>query len=277
MTLDSIIKQTMSLEDIEIFVADDGSSVNMKSLCFSYANQVDIKYRWQEDMGFRAGSARNMGIRESKATLCVFIDCGIILHPNCLREHYAVYKKHGENNVTIGYIYGNDTNLDREEMCHIVHNMSPADAISQLHKLEYRDTRESLYYELGDDLTHWLAPWVVLWSLHFSVSTSFLRDNKIYFDEYFTTWGCEDNDFGIHLCNCNALFTLARNAKAIHYPPVKSSYQRLQSEPKFRENFFSNKQYVTSKYPDNRAVQLWNEKGFRNVNRILMQEKGCRS
>ena len=260
-TLESIARQEFPLDEIEILVVDDGSQVDMKPVLLPYLDRVDIRYYWHRDEGFHLAAVRNAGIHMAKGEVCLFIYCGVIVTSGCLGEHYRLYQENGEKLCVIGYILGNDTTSDLEEMRQIIDTHSPDEAAALMVERNMIDGRERTYQGMGDDLSTWPAPYTVLWGLHFSVPRAFLRENNIFFDEYFTTWGCEDNDFGIQLAHQGAKFVLARRAVAIHYPPQVRSYDRLHSDPKFRAGWQKNRDYVKEKYPDDPLVQLWLAKG----------------
>lgn len=272
-TLNALLIQTMPSEHFEVIVADDGSSIDMKSVIREYQTKLTIRYFWQEDKGFRPGTARNMGIKFAKGKLCVFFDCGVIPTGGCLEEYYRRYQETGERVVLIGYIYGNDIYSDTSEMRAIIDTHNPNEAVRIMDEKNMCDGREKAYLEFGDRIAAWPAPWTVLWSLHFAVPTMFMRKNNIYFDPYFNAWGAEDNEFGIQLQNQGAVYILCRSAKAIHYPAEVRSIDKLKDDDKFAMNFVRNREYIVSKYPENRAVKIWHEEGWIKVNRILLTEQ----
>ena len=63
LTLGSIARQDFPLEDLEVLVCDDGSHLDMKAVGEEFSGSFSVRYFWQEDQGFRPGTARNMGIR----------------------------------------------------------------------------------------------------------------------------------------------------------------------------------------------------------------------
>lgn len=272
-TLNALVLQTMPTSEFEVIIGDDGSSVDMRSSIADFSDKLSLKYFWQEDKGFCPGSARNMGIRMAEGELCVFFDSGVVPVSSCLEEHYRVYAEVGERVVILGYIYGNDTHSDLNEMREIVDSYTPDEAAKLMQERSMMDGREKLYAEFGEELNQWPAPWVALWSLHFSVPTKFMRENNIYFDEHFNTWGSEDNEFGIQLLEYGAIYTLCRSAQAIHYPAKIRSYEKLKIDKQFCDNFRKNQEYVVSKYSTNRSVRLWYEEGWVKVNRILLEEQ----
>ncbi|MDR3139703.1 MAG: glycosyltransferase [Treponema sp.] len=275
MTLNSLRNQNYPPDNFEIIIADDGSPENIKDYLDkkSPAIPAAVRYFRQDDRGFRPGAARNMGIRNANGKICLFIDCGVLLEKNCLQRHFDIHAKGSGNEVVIGYVYGMDKDSDLNEMREIVDGNSVEDAVVKMHERNMIDGRESLYREHGDDLSLWPAPWIALWSLHFSAPANFLKTNSIYFDDYFNTWGCEDNDFGIQLHKKNCRYVLNREAKSIHYPPKVRSYDRLK-DPEFKNNFKKNQQYIVNKYPEDEGVKLWYEAGMFKANRILLERSG---
>ncbi len=268
LTMDSILGSDFPLDEVEILVCDDGSSPSMKAVAEEYAGRIDFRHFWQEDLGFRPGTARNMGIRAARGQLCLFLDSGVVVASGCLKEHYRLYQQHGPKMVAIGYIYGNDLHSDLDEMREIIDTHAPDEAAAIMEERQMLDGRERDYAVGGDILYRWQAPWMELWSLHFSVPTAFMRDNNVYFDEFFCTWGCEDNDFGIVLHGLGGKFVLAREAKAIHYPAKVRSYDRLHNDPDFRAGWLKNKEYLKQKHKDHPLVQLWLEKGGKPIKEL---------
>lgn len=274
LTIDSILGSDFPLDQIEVLVCDDGSQPSLLPVVDEYSQRICARHFWQEDKGFRPGTARNMGIRAAKGELCLFLDSGVIVTSGCLSEHYRIYQQHGPRLVTIGYIYGNDLTSDLDEMRGIIDSNAPDQAAAIMDELGMKDGRERDYAACGDQLWRWQAPWIVLWSLHFAVPTEFMRENGIYFDEFFNTWGCEDNDFGICLHGKGGKFVLARDARAIHYPARVRSYDRLHNDPDFRAGWLKNKEYLKEKHKDHPIVQLWlGEGGGRAVKALPLLEE----
>lgn len=261
LTLNSILLQDFSLEEIEVLVVDDGSTIDMEKVTNCFADKFLIRYFWQQDKGFCPGTARNMGIRVASGAVCVFLDSGVILTKKCLEKHFQRYQEYGEKLCVIGYTLGNDTCSDLDEMRQIIDKHTPDEAEIIMRERNMLDGRERMYKNMGDDLALWPAPYTMLWSMHFSVPTKFMQENSLYFDEYFSTWGCEDNDFGITLLKCGARYVLARDAVAIHYPAHARSYDKLHNDPDFRAGWQKNREYLRKKYADDKVVQRWLQKG----------------
>ena len=272
LTLDSILAQKFPLEELEVLIVDDGSQIDMKSIAEEYADRISVRYFWQEDLGFRPGTARNMGIREAKGKLCIFLDCDIIVTSHCFTELYQIYQTYGETSVILGYLYGTDLQADLDEMREVLDTYSPDEAVLIMEKRNMGEGRERTYAAMGDNLSQWPAPFTMLWGAFFAVPTSFMRENHIYFDEYFRTWGCEDNDFGIQLYQHGGRYILARKAKAMHYPAKVRSYYKMKNDPIIHEGWRQNREYLKKKYANNRLVQLWLEKGGWAANHPELEE-----
>src|SRR5258708_4083133 len=110
LTLSSVLRQTIDLALVNVIVVDDGSNDNTKEIVRSYAGKVKLLYLFQEDRGYRVASARNMGLNNCSADICVFIDAGIILESGCLQEHFEFHSNYDRPASAIGYVYGFDEN-----------------------------------------------------------------------------------------------------------------------------------------------------------------------
>lgn len=96
-TLKHLANQDLPKRDFEIIVVDDGSDddsqVAVKSLVDSWGNSLAFTYlffprlkpRKMGDHQFRAGVARNLGVKHSQAPLLVFLDSDILTPPHYLR------------------------------------------------------------------------------------------------------------------------------------------------------------------------------------------------
>ncbi|MFK2878135.1 glycosyltransferase [Rhodanobacter hydrolyticus] len=85
--LQSVAAQTR-LPD-EVIVADDGSGAETRELIARIARDfpVPLRHAWQEDLGFRAASCRNLGIAMAKGDYVILIDGDMILHRDFVADH----------------------------------------------------------------------------------------------------------------------------------------------------------------------------------------------
>jgi GT2 family glycosyltransferase len=192
----------------------------------SFADRLDIRYFWQEDLGFRAGQARNMGVENARAEVCVLLDSGILAHSNLLREHVDTHEAADGPIALLGYVYCFMINPDPEgadEMDRIIDYDDPDGSIEMLReKGKWPDLRDEYYAKYTDDYGVEPAPWAIFFTCNASVSTTQVREVGM-FDEAFNGWGGEDIDLAYRLHRAGAYFMLNRDALSLHVPHERES------------------------------------------------------
>lgn len=248
LTLESIVKQNINLRDIEVIVCDDGSSDDTKSATYSFSKKLNIKYLFQEDKGFRAGKARNMGIKAADSNLCIFVDTGILLGSNTINEYIKCYES-DNNTVIIGTVLGfHDLNANEDILTKVVDIRDIDKSIDTLMDKKVYDSRERYYNKYGEDLSKWKAPWVIMWGCNVGISKDSLLRVGL-FDEYYNTWGGEDTDLGIALYKNNNKFISNKKCVAVDTPHAK--HHSMISEPKeFQMKLIGKAKYMNDKYND---------------------------
>lgn len=85
--LDSAARQTR-LPD-EVIVADDGSNAITADLIAAAARDypVPLRHVWQEDLGFRAGRARNLAILAAQGEYVLLLDGDMVLERHFVADH----------------------------------------------------------------------------------------------------------------------------------------------------------------------------------------------
>jgi GT2 family glycosyltransferase len=85
------------IKDLEIIVADDGSSGeslnNIKRIIKIFSEKFAIKHVWHEDKGFRKTLILNKAAKESTGELLVFLDCDVVPEPDLLSKYIKYYNK----------------------------------------------------------------------------------------------------------------------------------------------------------------------------------------
>jgi len=72
-------------DSCEIIIADDGSTgVRTREVIdqFMVSCPVRVHHAWQQDRGFRAATARNLGVHYARGEILVFLDHDIVVPPN---------------------------------------------------------------------------------------------------------------------------------------------------------------------------------------------------
>lgn len=88
--IDGLAAQTD--RDFEVRIADDGSREDTRELVQSMASSagIPIAHVWQEDLGFRAGAARNRAAAGARGDYLVFLDGDCVPRPDFIKQHRAL-------------------------------------------------------------------------------------------------------------------------------------------------------------------------------------------
>ncbi len=216
LTLASLAAQTLEKARFEVIVIDDGGSDGSEQVVADFSHSLSIRYFWQQDRGFRAGKARNVGTMMAEAELILYIDCGVLLASDCLVQHLRLHQI--PEQVVIGYVYGFEADFHQVQTCLRQVDCSDANAgIQALRQARYMDVRQQQYDVLGSQIGQWPAPYDIFWTCHVSAQRQQLIAAGL-FDETFDTWGGEDVDLGLRLHQRQNRFVLATDACSMHLP-----------------------------------------------------------
>ncbi len=239
-TLQSLIGQTMNKADFEVVIVDDGSTDDTFDMIKTYEGLLNFKYVYQIDKGYRPASARNLGIRVAEGGICMFIDSGIIVKSDCLKQHLRAHNQHGTDLALVGYTYG----WGADETA-LTASINPHDADASIAKLvemgNIWDIRENIYRKYQDKIHDLVVPWTLFYGGHFSTSTQALFEVGLFDENYDGNWGTEDQDLGYRLHLANKEIMLCRDAVVLHLP------HESDSAAKEREGF-ANCQYFNHKF-----------------------------
>jgi glycosyltransferase involved in cell wall biosynthesis len=237
-TLTSIVAQQINKSLIEVIVVDDGSDDNTKQVVECFKEALDIHYLYQEDLGFRVASARNMGLQCACGDIVIFVDSGIVLSTGCIEAHLNAHAS--ENNAAvIGYIYCLQVHDHKLDIFSDFRQSEPDRLIDRL-GMEYGDVREKVYKECDSNLSRLPAPWVLFWTGNVSARTSKIKEVGMFDANFDMHWGMEDVDLGYRLYKHNTKFILSRDARSFHYPHPSDKKKKLKDE-EHNKTYFDNK------------------------------------
>ena len=220
-TMAMLTHQTYPLELMEIIIADDGSSDHPEQLILEFEEFFDVNYVRQKDLGYRLAHIRNLGVRAAKHDQIIILDCDMAPVPN-LVELYAKWLSLDEKTLLIGhrrYVDANDVTAEAvlENPSSMLELPPVATKNAVMKNSPSKDWREAIYSET-DNLRQSPHPF----RASSCGNVAFHRrifDDAGPFDEAFTAWGAEDNEFGYRVLNAGYYFIPILDALGLHQEP----------------------------------------------------------
>lgn len=209
----------------EAVVSDDGSdAAHVPAMRKIFPSMpFPVKYVSQPHNGYRLAAARNNAIRAADADYIISLDCDILLLPGAAAAHLKAAERGvflAANRALLGKEQSAELAASELSKAELERAWTLADK-SRLRRARRAFVRNSLLRKLGLAQRH--KP--KLLGCHFSLFREDIeRVNG--FDENFTGWGLEDDDFSarLHMAGIKAR-SLIREARALHlwHPPADSA------------------------------------------------------
>ena len=220
-TMAMLAHQTYPLELIEVIIADDGSSDHPEQLILEFEEYFDVNYVRQKDLGYRLSHIRNLGVRAAKHDNIIILDCDMAPVPN-LVELFAKWLCLDEKSLLIGhrrYVDANDVLVeDVLENPSAMLELPPVATNNAVMKQSpSKDWREAIYSET-DNLKTSPHPFRASSCGNVGFNRRIFSDAGP-FDESFTAWGAEDNEFGYRVMNAGYYFIPVLDALGLHQEP----------------------------------------------------------
>ncbi|MBX3274247.1 MAG: glycosyltransferase [Sandaracinaceae bacterium] len=182
-----------------VVVGDDGSSDHTAEVVQSFADRLPIVHAYQEDLGFRAGQARNLGIERAIGDVVIFADDDVLVGPDYVEAHLSLHEaRRGERMVVLGPRH---RTLAFDGATPGPADFARAERDDRIADLEGRsvDTHE--------------APWIFVYSCNFSVTRG---GPELRFDDGFSGWGLEDTELGYRLHHAGYRIVEEPRAQVLH-------------------------------------------------------------
>lgn len=185
--------------DFEVRVADDGSGPQTCGLVQQIASTfpVPLTHVWQEDLGFRAGAARNRACAQAQGEYLVFLDGDCVPLPDFVAQHRALADARW-------FVAGNRILLSPGFTALALGTGRPLHAQSTLYwlwaRLRGHINRLSPLLRLGNAGWRKVAP--LRWQGARTCNLAVWREDFVAvngFDEAYAGWGHEDADLAVRL------------------------------------------------------------------------------
>ena len=220
-TMAMLTHQTYPLELLEVVIADDGSSDHPEQLIDEFSSYFEVNYVRQQDLGYRLSHVRNLGVRAARHDHIIILDCDMAPVPNLVRR-FAEWLVLDEKLLLIGHRRYVDANnvppsavLDDPRAMLDLPNVETKNAVMK--KSPSSDWREPIY-----DESNMLKESPHPFRCSSCGNVAFHRrifDDAGPFDESFTAWGAEDNEFGYRVWNAGYYFVPLLDALGMHQEP----------------------------------------------------------
>jgi glycosyltransferase involved in cell wall biosynthesis len=226
LVLRSLELQTgLSDHDMEIVVADDGSQDETEQVVDEFRKRCrfNVLYTRHRHDGFQAARTRNDGVRASTAPYLIFLDGDCVAPPGHVTEHLS---RRRPKTAMAGFCYYLDGATSERIDDAAISTGTFLDWVTPAQRKQLdRMDRKARFYTL---IRHPRRP--KLYSGDFSISR---RDFEFVngFNEEFTGWGCEDDEFCVRLHRAGiAVRSILRWTRSYHlwHPPAPSYPRRWQ-------------------------------------------------
>ncbi|HHU1518520.1 TPA: glycosyltransferase [Escherichia coli] len=213
-----------TIYDYEVIVVDDGSKENIEEIVREFESLLNIKYVRQKDYGYQLCAVRNLGLRAAKYNYVAILDCDMAPNPLWVQSYMELLAV-DDNVALIGprkYIdTSKHTYLDFlsqksliNEIPEIITNNQVAGKVEQNKSVDWRIE----HFKNTDNLRLCNTPFRFFSGGNVAFAKKWLF-RAGWFDEEFTHWGGEDNEFGYRLYREGCYFRSVEGAMAYHQEP----------------------------------------------------------
>jgi glycosyltransferase involved in cell wall biosynthesis len=191
--------------DFEIIIADDGSGHNTQQAvaALQARSLVPLRHVWQDDLGFRAARARNLGTLAARGDYIIFLDGDCVPQRNFISQHRKL--------AQAGYlVQGSRILLNEQATARVLAQHLDLHALGAAEKLAWRrrgafNKVMPLLLTLPDlGRARHRFTWRRIKSCNLAIWRADL-DLVNGFDESFLGWGHEDADLVVRLFNAGVM------------------------------------------------------------------------
>lgn len=222
-TLASLVIQRTNY-DFEVIVADDGSSENIIAIVREFESKLDLKYVRQQDKGYQLCAIRNLGLRASKYPFVAILDCDMAPDEIWV-ESYIEALMQNEDTAYIGprkyidtsAVSCNDIIAKKSRLSEFA-EIPAKEALGRVSSNGVSKDWRLKHFAETDSLRLSRFPFRFFSCGNVAFAKRWLKKAG-WFDEQFSDWGGEDNEFGYRLFRAGCFFKFLEGAMAFHQEP----------------------------------------------------------
>ncbi|MEA2049081.1 MAG: glycosyltransferase [Campylobacterota bacterium] len=222
-TLACLVNQKTDYK-FEVIVSDDGSQEDLSLVIEKFHTRLDIRLVKQSDQGYRLCAVRNLGLRAAKYEFVAILDCDMAPNNFWVQSYMELLSKDDDVALMGPRKYVDTHHIDPREILRqtdlvsslpevVTHNNVAGkveDKISVDWRLEH--------FKNSDNLRLCNTPFRYFSGGNVAFAKKWL-DIVGWFDEEFTHWGGEDNEFGYRLYREGCFFRAVDGGMAYHQEP----------------------------------------------------------
>lgn len=262
-TLACLANQNTS-ENFEVIVADDGSREDIGTVVREFEALLDIKLVRQPDYGYQLCAIRNLGIRAAKYGAVSILDCDMAPDLVWVDSFIKAIKA----NDDIAYIgprkYVDTSKVDKQEILdnpqlisslpEVITNNAVAGKTAGQVSVDWRLE----HFKKTENLRLCNSPFRFFSGGNVAFSKKWI-ERVGSFDEEFTAWGGEDNEFGYRLYREGCFFKNLDGGMAYHQePPGKENEtDRVAGKLVTSEQVSQKVPYIYRKLTDFKEAKLY--------------------
>lgn len=235
-TLACLVNQK-STYPFEVIVADDGSQENIVEVVRQFEATLDIKYVRQKDYGYQLCAVRNLGLRTGRYPFVAILDCDMAPNPHWVQSYMDLLvddddvaligprKYVDTSSHEIAAFLGNPALI--ENLPEVLTNNTVAGKTEHTISVDWRRD----HFQKSEQLRLCDTPFRYFSGGNVAFARKWL-DRAGWFDEEFTHWGGEDNEFGYRLFRQGCFFRSLDGAMAYHQEPPGKENETDRAEGK---------------------------------------------
>ena len=214
LSLKALFRQDYPKDKYEIIITDDGSSDGTRTIVSKIMKKpsIPLKYCFQEDKGFRAAKARNIGAKHAKGEVLIFLDADAIADVYLITQHVKSQSKY---DVVCGYAAGH--RAEKQLKLSSIMTIIEKETIHLKNLGNLEEGREHIFSTQNTSKKNII--WQYFHSNNFSIKAKLF--NQFKFDERFVGWGEEDIEFAYRLFKTGKSFFFNKRCYSIHYEKRK--------------------------------------------------------
>lgn len=245
----------MDLSRFEVIVGAIEYSEEFVRLCHEFTDRLAITAVMSAGE-WNVCRARNLAMRQARGQVIVILDADMAIPPRLLERLSSEHFTQGREICVLGRAAGYDDMLTTSDI-----SAAPAPPFGHYRELlSELEQNGGVVEDLRDDLDDPPLPWTLVWGGLVALPAVLVGRHGLTFDEGFTGWGAEDQEFGYRIQAAGIPIELAKNIYGLHLPHER--------DIAFQEKFSKvNERYFLTKWPS-LGVEAWQRFTWHEANLV---------